>query len=119
VERVNSWPFAKTLLDGGIDSLRNLVFAHLKAVPLFGRRKQPFIVGTIGSRDDYLMAFITQNGVVIRAGCYLGALEEFAAEVEKTYPAESLHGKQYRLAVQLVRNWAASLMPAEEDAVAY
>ena len=58
-------------------------------------------VGPIGSREDYLLSFITDAGVILRAGCFEGSRDEFAAAVEKTHGA-SAHGDEYRAALVLI-----------------
>ena len=68
---------------------------------------QPFFqCGPIGSRSDYLQSFITDKGIVIKAGCFTGFLDAFVAAVEKTH-GDSDHGKEYAMAVLMIEAHAA------------
>ena len=65
-----------------------------------------FQCGPIGSRSDYLQSFITDKGIVIKAGCFTGFLDAFVAAVEKTH-GDSDHGKEYAMAVLMIEAHAA------------
>ena len=65
-----------------------------------------FQCGPIGSRSDYLLSFTTDKGLVIKAGCFTGFIDEFAAAVEKTH-GDSHHGKEYAMAILMVEAHAA------------
>ena len=65
-----------------------------------------FQCGPIGSRSDYLQSFITDKGIVIKAGCFMGFLDDFVAAVEKTH-CDSDHGKEYAMAVLMIEAHAA------------
>jgi hypothetical protein len=65
-----------------------------------------FQCGPIGSRSDYLQSFITDKGIVIKAGCFTGFLDEFVAAVEKTH-GDTDHGKEYAMAVLMIEAHAA------------
>jgi hypothetical protein len=65
-----------------------------------------FQCGPIGSRSDYLQSFITDKGVVIKAGCFTGFLSDFVAAVEETH-GDSDHGKEYAMAVLMIEAHAA------------
>jgi len=74
---------------------------------------RPFIcIGPIGSRSDYLLSFITDRGVVIKAGCFTGTLDEFYVAVEKTH-GENNHAKEYEAACMLIEAHAAIWTPKE------
>lgn len=60
-----------------------------------------FQCGPIGSRADYLQSFTTDKGVVIKAGCFTGFLDEFTAAVEKTH-GDTDHGKEYAMAILMI-----------------
>ena len=70
------------------------------------------VIGPIGSRADYLTAYVTDKGVYLRAGCFLGTRDEFATAVKKTHGDESVHAKEYAAALGLVDVHAA-LWPAQ------
>jgi uncharacterized protein YjbI with pentapeptide repeats len=65
-----------------------------------------FQIGPIGSRSDYLLAFLTDKGVVIRAGCFAGSIDEFSAAVATTH-GDSDHGKEYAMAILMIEAHAA------------
>ena len=69
-----------------------------------------FSLGTIGSRNDYLWAYLTDQGVYVRAGCFFGTLDEFADVVEKTH-GDNIHGREYRAAIELIKVHAELWMP--------
>lgn len=63
-------------------------------------------IGPIGSRSDYLLSYLTNAGVMVKAGCFFGTLDEFAAAVEKTH-GDNEHGKEYRMAILMIESHAA------------
>ena len=64
--------------------------------------ERPFFqCGPVGSRSDYLQAFITDQGTVIKAGCFTGFLQEFVEAVEQTH-GDSKYAKEYQMAVLMV-----------------
>ena len=65
-----------------------------------------FQCGPIGSRSDYLLSFTTDKGLVIKAGCFTGFLDDFIAAVEKTH-GDSHHGKEYAMAILMIEAHAA------------
>ena len=80
-----------------------------------------FAVGPIGSRQDVLAAFLTENGVYLRAGCFFGTVEKFRAKLEGEH-GDNVHGKEYAAALGLVlahyESWPATVTeeaPAEQD----
>ena len=91
--------------------------ADLRGADLRGKKlisERPVLqVGPIGSRQDYLLSFITDGGVILRAGCFEGSRDEFAAAVEKTHGA-SAHGDEYRAALVLIDAHAKAWTPAVE-----
>jgi len=68
-----------------------------------------FQCGPIGSRLDYLQSFITDKGIVVKAGCFTGFLDDFVAAVEKTH-GDTDHGKEYAMAVLMIEAHAAIWM---------
>ena len=71
-----------------------------------------FQCGPIGSRSDYLLSFITDKGIVIKAGCFTGTLDEFRTAVEKPR-GKSDHGNEYAMAMRMVEAHASLWMPKE------
>ncbi len=89
----------------------NLGGADLGGAKLIGDR--PFLqIGPIGSRSDFLLAFITDKGVLVKAGCFNGTLDEFSAAVDKTH-GDGVHGIEYMTAIAMVDAHAALWTPKE------
>ncbi len=80
----------------------SLVGARLdKDEKLLGNRPI-FQIGPIGSRCAYLVAYLTDAGIRIRAGCFFGPLDEFEAAVKREH-GDNIHGAEYRAAVALIK----------------
>jgi len=79
--------------------------ANLRSADLGGKKlagDRPFIqIGPIGSRSDYLLAFITDKGVMIRAGCFFDTRDQFEAQLAATHGANE-HGQEYMAALALI-----------------
>ena len=91
---------------GGAD----LYGAGLGGKKLAGAR--PFIqIGPIGSRSDYLQAFVTDRGLMIRAGCFFGARDQFELRIVETH-GDNEHAQEYRAALALI-DAHAKLWPAD------
>ncbi len=87
--------------------------AYLIGANLDGTR--PILqIGPIGSRCSYLVSYITDAGVMVRAGCFYGTLDEFRAAVEKTH-GESDHGREYQMAMLMIEAHAAIWTPKKEE----
>jgi uncharacterized protein YjbI with pentapeptide repeats len=71
-----------------------------------------FQCGPIGSRSDYLESFITDKGIVIKAGCFTGFLDDFTAAAEKTH-GDTDNGKEYAMAILMIETHAAIWTPKE------
>ena len=67
-------------------------------------------IGPIGSRCAYLVSYITDAGIKVRAGCFFGSIEEFEAACAKTH-GDNDHGKEYAAAVAMIRAHAAIWTP--------
>lgn len=63
----------------------------------FGKLKYDgfFSADPLGSRNDTLLAFNTDKGIFVRAGCFFDSLELFREAVIKSHGEESKHGKLY------------------------
>ena len=75
--------------------------------------KRPVLqVGPLGSRADYLVAFLTDNGVYIRTGSFFDTLQAFALAVVKEH-GENVHAAEYNAAVGLIechaKHWTPSV----------
>jgi len=86
-----------------------LAGANLDGANLVGNR--PILqIGPIGSRCAYLVSYITDAGIKVRAGCFFGSIEEFEAACAKTH-GDNDHGKEYAAAVAMIRAHAAIWTP--------
>ena len=91
----------------------DLVGADLGGADLAGAR--PILqIGPIGSRADYLVAYLTGVGVRIAAGCFSGSLDEFRAAVAETH-GDSIHGREYAAAIQMIEAHAELWEPAQVE----
>jgi uncharacterized protein YjbI with pentapeptide repeats len=92
----------------------NLRGADLRGANLGGKKlsgERPFFqMGPIGSRSDYLLAFTTDSGIQLTAGCFSGPIDEFELALDSEH-GENEHGMEYRAALTLIRQHAA-LWPA-------
>ena len=83
----------------------NLRSAYGKQLTLVGSRPV-FVLGPIGSRCDYLTAYLTDAGVHVRAGCFFDTLEAFRAAVVAEH-ADNNHGREYMAAIAMIEAHAA------------
>ena len=95
----------------------NLRGANLRGAEKLIGQRPVMIVGPIGSRCDYLTAYVTDKGLRIQAGCFFGSRDEFAAAVAKTHSA-NLHGREYAAALVMIDLHAELWAPAEEEVAA-
>ncbi len=70
-------------------------------------------IGPIGSRHDMLIAFLTDAGIHLCAGCFFGPIDAFRSAVDETHGANE-HGREYAAALVLIEAHAAIWMPATE-----
>ena len=71
------------------------------------------LIGPIGSRSDYLHVYVTDAGVMVRAGCFFGTRDEFAECVRETH-SDNQHGREYAAALVLIDAHVAIWTPAAE-----
>ena len=95
----------------------NLVGAYLagangKKLVLVGNR--PVLqIGALGSRRAQLSAYLTDDGVYVRTGCFFGPLEGFRAAVRETHGAIGLHAEEYGAAIVMIEHHARLWTPAK------
>ena len=97
---------ARANLDGANLDGANLAGANLDGANLDGEEKltgeRPIIqIGPIGSRCAYLVAYLTDGGIRIRAGCFFGTKKEFVAKVKETH-GDNEHAQEYKAALKLI-----------------
>jgi len=110
-------------LNGAYLSGANLSGAHLNGANLSGAyvegsRKligtRPILqIGPLGSRCAYLRAYLTDQGICVRTGCFLGALEEFRSAVSKTHGTNN-HWREYMAAITMIEEFAKIWTPTKE-----
>jgi hypothetical protein len=91
----------------------NLRGSNLRGKKLVGQRPL-FTVGPIGSRSDYLQAFITDAGVMIRAGCFFDTRDQFELAVTAEH-GDNEHAQEYRAALVLIDKHAELWTPKVEE----
>jgi hypothetical protein len=64
------------------------------------------MIGPIGSRSDYLTSYMTDCGIVLKAGCFTGAVDEFRAKLAQTH-GENEHAREYAAALVMIEAHAA------------
>jgi len=86
--------------------------ADLSGKTLAGRR--PYLaIGPIGSREDYLYAYITTEGLYVEAGFFFGSRDEFADQVREHH-GDNEHGQEYAAALALIDTHAKLWTPDAE-----
>jgi hypothetical protein len=90
--------------------------ATLRGANLDGAKlisKRPILqIGPIGSRSDYLVAFLTDAGIRIQARCWNGSRDEFAAQVVETH-GDNVHAQEYTAALAMIDAHAQLWTPSE------
>ena len=89
----------------------NLSGSNLSGEKLIGDRPV-LMVGPIGSRCDYLAAYLTDKGVRLRAGCFFGDVDTFRAKLEETH-GDTNHAAEYHAALALIEKHAEIWTPKE------
>ena len=92
----------------------NLHGADLHRGKLVGARPF-FTIGPIGSRSGHLQAFLTDKGVMIRAGCFFDTRNQFELRVAETHGMNK-HGTEYLAALALIDAHAELWAPKSEAA---
>ena len=100
----------------------NLAGAYLGGADLGGAdglklsgRRPVLQIGPIGSRCAFLVSYITNQGVYVRAGCWFGTLADFGARVVSEH-GTSDHAVEYAAAIQMIEAHARLWAPATEAA---
>ena len=76
---------------------------------LIGQR--PIIqISPIGSRSDYLTAYITDNGIFLKTGCFFGTIENFKTALQNTH-GNNTHAEEYTAALTLIETHAKIYTP--------
>ena len=71
-----------------------------------------FSIGPIGSRQDNLTLWITENGPLLKTGCFgPGPFEEFRKNLERDHAQDSTHRKEYESALLMCEAHAVLWTP--------
>ena len=74
--------------------------ADLRGKKLVGDR--PLLtIGPIGSRSDFVSAYLTNAGLMIRAGCFFNARDQFELKLAEAH-GDNKHAQEYRAALVLI-----------------
>jgi hypothetical protein len=93
----------------------NLGGAYLDGANLGGAGKligdRPIIqISPIGSRSDFLTAYITDNGIFLKTGCFFGTVENFKSAIKNTH-GDNIHAEEYTAALTLIETHAKIYTP--------
>ena len=101
----------------------NLNYAYLTGADLRGANlrggekligeRPVFMTGPIGSRCDYLIAYLTDKGVRLLSGCFFGDIDTFRNKLESTH-ADNDHAAEYRAALALIEKHVEIWTPKEK-----
>ena len=91
----------------------NLLDANLRGGEKLIGERPVFVIGPIGSRCDYLTAYLTDKGIRIRTGCFFGDVDTFRSKLESTH-GDNDHAAEYRAALTLIEKHAEIWTPKEE-----
>ncbi len=81
----------------------NLSGANLSGANLSGAKiKKILQIGPIGSRQAYLVCYLTENGIVINAGCFWGNEKEFLVKCKEKH-GNNIWGLEYRNAIKFIK----------------
>jgi hypothetical protein len=100
-------------LDGAYLDGAYLDGAYLRGAKLVGER--PIMqIGPIGSRCDFFTAYLTDQGVKMRAGCFFGTVTEFEERLKDEH-GDNRHGREYTAALALIAMHAEIWTPKAEQ----
>ena len=92
--------------------------ANLADANLEGERPI-FQIGPIGSRSAYLVAYASDQGVVLKTGCFTGSVAEFEDNLQAKH-GNNQHAQEYRAALALIdihtRLWSKPAVAVKEAA---
>ena len=111
-------------LDGAYLAGANLAGAYLAGANLAGANlddkselqgDRPILqIGPIGSRCAYFVAYLTNKGLRLRAGCFFGTRDEFEKKLSEEHDSNE-HAKEYRAALAMIDAHAEIWTPKLEE----
>jgi uncharacterized protein YjbI with pentapeptide repeats len=102
---------SRAYLSGANLSGADLSGAYLSGAKLIGERPV-FQIGPIGSRCDYFVAYITNQGIKLLAGCFFGTVQEFREKLAEEH-GDNKHAKEYNAALEMIDVHAEIWTPSE------
>ena len=115
---------AGAYLDGANLARANLAGAYLASANLDGayladkselQGDRPILqIGPIGSRCAYFVAYLTNNGLRLHAGCFFGTRDEFEKKLQDEHDNND-HAKEYRAALAMIDAHAEIWTPKLEE----
>ena len=115
---------AGAYLDGANLARANLAGANLDGAYLDGayladkselQGDRPILqIGPIGSRCAYFVAYLTNNGLRLHAGCFFGTRDEFEKKLQDEHDNND-HAKEYRAALAMIDAHAEIWTPKLEE----
>jgi len=88
-------------LEKAVSARANLAEANLAGAKLIGERPI-FMIGPIGSRHSYFTSYNTDKGIMLRAGCFFGTVDEFTEKLSEEHQNND-HAKEYLSALELIK----------------
>ena len=119
----------KLTLEAAISARANLAGANLDGANLAGayldganladkselQGDRPILqIGPIGSRCAYFVAYLTNNGLRLHAGCFFGTRDEFEKKLQDEHDNND-HAKEYRAALAMIDAHAEIWTPKLEE----
>ena len=106
-------------LEAAVSAGANLAGAYLAGAYLDDKSElsgdRPVLqIGPIGSRCTYFVAYITKQGLRLRAGCFFGTRDEFEKNLAGEH-ADNDHAKEYRAALAMIDAHAEIWTPKLEE----
>ena len=89
-------------LEAATSAGANLDGAYLDGEQKLIGNRPIFQIGPIGSRCSYFVASLTDNGVMVRAGCFFGTVGEFEQKCAETH-GDNEHAREYKAALALIQ----------------
>ena len=88
-------------LEAAVSAGANLDGAYLDDKSELSGDRPVLQIGPIGSRCAYFVAYITKQGLRLRAGCFFGTRDEFEKNLADEH-ADNDHAKEYRAALAMI-----------------
>ena len=106
-------------LDGAYLAGANLAGTYLDGTYLDDKSElqgdRPILqIGPIGSRCAYFVAYLTNKGLRLRAGCFFGTRDEFEKKLSEEHDSND-HAKEYRAALAMIDAHAEIWTPKLEE----